>query len=65
MVGGLEPADPRLIGPFGLKVGAVSTSSSRAACELVAGLAELEQIVEPLLAARAVMRRHVSNGEIL
>ena len=46
-----------LIRPFGLKVGVVSTSKFEARVrELVIGLAALEQIVEPLLAARASMR---------
>ena len=46
-----------LIRPFGLKVGQVSTGRFDARVrELVAGMAELEQIVEPLLAARAAMR---------
>jgi transposase len=46
-----------LIRPFGLKVGAVSTSKFEARVrELVAGLDILLQIVEPLLAARASMR---------
>jgi len=46
-----------LIRPFGLKVGQVSTGKFDGRVrDLVAGLAELEQIVEPLLAARAAMR---------
>jgi len=46
-----------LIRPFGLKVGAVSIGKfETCVLELVAGLAELKQIVEPLLAARAAMR---------
>lgn len=46
-----------LIRPFGLKVGAVSTGRFEVRVrELVAGLAELDLIVEPLLAARAAMR---------
>ena len=46
-----------LIRPFGLKVGQVSTGRFDARVrELVAGIPELEQIVEPLLAARAAMR---------
>ncbi|WP_081356553.1 IS110 family transposase [Agrobacterium vitis] len=45
-----------LIRPFGPKVGQVSTGRFDARVrELVAGMAELEQIVEPLLAARAEM----------
>lgn len=46
-----------LLRPFGLKVGQISTGRFEARVrELVAGLAEMEQIVEPLLAARAAMR---------
>ena len=46
-----------LIRPFGLKVGIVSIGKFEARVrELVAGLAELEEIVAPLLAARAAMR---------
>lgn len=46
-----------LIRPFGLKVGPVSIGKFDGRVrELVAGLAELGQIVEPLLAARAAMR---------
>jgi transposase len=46
-----------VIHPFGLKVGQVSTDRFEARVgELVANLAELAQIVEPLLAARAAMR---------
>lgn len=51
-----------LIRPFGLKVGQVSTSKFEARVrELVAGLAAMEQIVEPLLAARAAMRLQFSK----
>lgn len=46
-----------LIRPFGLKVGQVSIGKFEARVrELVAGLAALEAIVAPLLAARAAMR---------
>lgn len=46
-----------VIRPFGLKVGEVSTGKFEARVrELVAGLGELEQIIAPLLAARAAMR---------
>jgi transposase len=51
-----------LIRPFGLKVGQVSTGKFEARVrELVAGLAAMEQIVEPLLAARAAMRLQFSK----
>jgi transposase len=46
-----------LIRPFGLKVGQVSVGKFEGRVrELVAGLTEIDQIVEPLLAARAAMR---------
>jgi transposase len=53
----MENMSRGVIRPFGLKVGQVSTDRFEARVgELVADLAELAQIVEPLLAARAAMR---------
>lgn len=53
----MENMSRGVIRPFGLKVGQVSTDRFEARVgELVAELAELAQIVEPLLAARAAMR---------
>jgi transposase len=51
-----------VIRPFGLKVGQVSTDRFEARVgELIADLAELAQIVEPLLAARAAMRLQLAR----
>jgi transposase len=53
----MENMSRGVIHPFGLKVGQVSIDRFEARVgELVADLAELAQIVEPLLAARAAMR---------
>ena len=53
----MENMSRGVIHPFGLKVGQVSTDRFEARVgELVADLADLAQIVEPLLAACAAMR---------
>ena len=53
----MENMSRGVIHPFGLKLGQVSTDRFEARVgELVADLADLAQIVEPLLAACAAMR---------